>query len=111
MDTAEWPARVDLAACYRLHAHYGWTELIYTHISARVPGPHEHFLINPFGLMFDEVTASSLVKIDLDGNILSRPGTPFIGPASSSIALCMRPAPTRAVSSMPIPARVWRCPR
>jgi ribulose-5-phosphate 4-epimerase/fuculose-1-phosphate aldolase len=71
MDPAEWQARVDLAACYRLHAHYGWTDLIYTHISARVPGSHEHFLINPFGLMFDEVTASSLVKIDLDGNILS----------------------------------------
>jgi ribulose-5-phosphate 4-epimerase/fuculose-1-phosphate aldolase len=71
MDAAEWQTRVDLAACYRLHAHYSWTDLIYTHISARVPGPHEHFLINPFGLMFDEVTASSLVKIDLDGNILS----------------------------------------
>lgn len=66
----EWEARVELAACYRLVAHYGWTDLIYTHISARVPGPHEHFLLNPFGWMFDEVTASSLVKIDLDGNIV-----------------------------------------
>ncbi len=71
MVPGEWQARQDLAACYRLHAHYGWTDLVYTHISARVPGPDDHFLINPFGLMFDEVTASNLVKIDLDGNVLS----------------------------------------
>jgi ribulose-5-phosphate 4-epimerase/fuculose-1-phosphate aldolase len=64
---AEWQARVDLAACYRLVAHSGWTDLVFTHISARVPGPEEHFLLNPFGHLFDEVTASSLVKIDLDG--------------------------------------------
>ena len=70
----EWRMRVDLAACYRLHAHYGWTDLIYTHISARVPGAQEHFLLNPFGLMFDEVTASNLVKIDLDGNVISSQG-------------------------------------
>lgn len=66
----EWQMRVDLAACYRLHAHYGWTDLIYTHISARVPGAEEHFLLNPFGLMFDEVCASNLVKIDIDGNVV-----------------------------------------
>lgn len=66
----EWQTRVDLAACYRLHAFYGWTDLIYTHISARVPGPDAHFLLNPFGLMFDEVCASNLVKIDLDGNVV-----------------------------------------
>lgn len=66
----EWQTRTDLAACYRLHAHYGWTDLIYTHISARVPGAEEHFLLNPFGLMFDEVKASNLVKIDIDGNIV-----------------------------------------
>ncbi len=71
MTPAEWQARIDLAACYRLHAHYGWTDLIYTHISSRVPGEHEHFLLNPFGLMFDEVSASNLVKIDLDGNIVA----------------------------------------
>ncbi len=63
--------RVDLAACYRLVAHYGWDDLIFTHISARVPGPDEHFLINPFGLMFHEITASSLVKVDLEGNLVS----------------------------------------
>jgi ribulose-5-phosphate 4-epimerase/fuculose-1-phosphate aldolase len=63
----EWQARVDLAAAYRLTALYGWDDLIFTHISARVPGPEHHFLINPYGMMFDEITASSLVKIDLDG--------------------------------------------
>ena len=68
VSAGEWQARVQLAACYRLAAHYGWTDLIYTHISARVPGPENHYLLNPFGFMFDEITASSLVKIDLDGN-------------------------------------------
>jgi len=64
----EWQARVDLAAAYRLAALYDWDDLIFTHISARVPGPEHHFLINPYGLMFDEITASSLVKVGLDGN-------------------------------------------
>ncbi|MBI0529871.1 class II aldolase/adducin family protein [Sphingomonas sp. TX0522] len=64
----EWALRVDLAAAYRLVAHYGWDDLIFTHLSARVPGPEHHFLINPYNLMFEEITASSLVKIDLDGN-------------------------------------------
>jgi len=64
----EWAVRVDLAACYRLVARYGWEDLVFTHISARVPGAEEHFLINPYGLFFDEITASSLVKIDLTGN-------------------------------------------
>lgn len=63
----EWQTRVDLAACYRAVAMYGWDDLIFTHISARVPGPEHHFLINPYGMMFDEVTASSLVKVDLQG--------------------------------------------
>ncbi|WP_397545599.1 class II aldolase/adducin family protein [Roseateles oligotrophus] len=60
----EWQLRCDLAACYRLVAHYGWSDLVFTHISARLPGPDRHFLINPYGLMFDEITASSLVKVD-----------------------------------------------
>src|SRR3954447_20661917 len=72
MTEAEWTQRVNLAACYRLVAHYGWDDLVATHISARVPGPEHHFLINPYGLMFDEITASSLVKVDLDGNQLSK---------------------------------------
>ena len=66
-DDSERQLRVDLAACYRLVAMYGWDDLIFTHISARVPGPEHHFLINPYGMLFDEITASSLVKIDLDG--------------------------------------------
>jgi len=65
---AERRLRVQLAAAYRIADHLGWSELIYTHISLRVPGPEHHFLINPYGLRFDEVTASNLVKIDLDGN-------------------------------------------
>jgi ribulose-5-phosphate 4-epimerase/fuculose-1-phosphate aldolase len=63
----EWQLRVDLAACYRAVAMHGWDDLIFTHISARVPGPEHHFLINPYGMMFEEVTASSLVKVDLQG--------------------------------------------
>ena len=66
-DSAESQARVDLAACYRLVALYGWDDLIFTHISMRVPGPDHHFLINPYGMLFEEITASNLVKIDLDG--------------------------------------------
>lgn len=71
MTEAEWTQRVNLAAAYRLVALYGWDDLIDTHISARVPGPEHHFLINPYGLIFEEITASSLVKVDLDGNLLS----------------------------------------
>lgn len=63
----EWQQRVDLAACYRLVALFGWDDLIFTHISARLPGPQHQFLINPYGWMFDEITASSLVKVDLHG--------------------------------------------
>ena len=63
----EWAVRVDLAAAYRLVAQYGWDDLIFTHLSARVPGPEHHFLINPYDMMFEEITASSLVKIDVDG--------------------------------------------
>jgi ribulose-5-phosphate 4-epimerase/fuculose-1-phosphate aldolase len=68
----EWEARVLLAACYRVFDHLGWTEMIYNHITLRLPGPERHLLINPFGLHYSEVTASNLVKIDLDGNILSK---------------------------------------
>ena len=66
----EWQLRVDLAACYRLVAAYGWSDLVFTHISARIPGPEHHFLINPYGLMFDEIMASSLVKVDQQCNKL-----------------------------------------
>jgi len=84
VSTAEWAQRVDLAACYRLVAHFGWDDLIFTHISARVPGPEHHFLINPYGMTFDEITASSLVKVDLDGNQVS-PSRYDINPAGFTI--------------------------
>ena len=64
----EWKLRVDLAATYRLVAMYGWDDMIFTHISVRIPGPEHHFLINPYGMLFEEITASSLVKIGIDGN-------------------------------------------
>lgn len=80
----EWQARVDLAAAYRLVALYGWDDLIFTHISARVPGADHHFLLNPYGMMFEEVTASSLLKIDLAGNkVMESPY--FINPAGFTI--------------------------
>ncbi len=76
----EWQLRCDLAAAYRLVAAYGWSDLVFTHISARIPGPEHHFLINPYGLMFDEITASSLVRVDQDCNKLS--DSPFpVNPA------------------------------
>ncbi len=80
----EWQARVDLAALYRLVALFGWDDLIYTHISARIPGPEHHFLINPYGLLFEEMTASALVKVDLEGNVLQQTAY-FINPAGFTI--------------------------
>ncbi len=68
VSSEEWQVRVDLAACYRLIAMYGWDDLVFTHVSARVPGPEEHFLINAYGLLFEEMSASSLVKVDLNGD-------------------------------------------
>jgi ribulose-5-phosphate 4-epimerase/fuculose-1-phosphate aldolase len=70
VSAAEWDQRVNLAACYRLVALYGWDDLIFTHISARVPGPEHHFLINPYGMLFEEITASTLVKVNLEGSKL-----------------------------------------
>lgn len=70
---AEWKVRVDLAACYRLVALYGMSDLIYNHITARIPGTDNQLLINPYGMMYEEITASSLIKIDIDGNVLDNP--------------------------------------
>jgi ribulose-5-phosphate 4-epimerase/fuculose-1-phosphate aldolase len=81
---AEWQQRLNLAACYRLVALYHWDDLIFTHISARVPGPEHHFLLNPYGMLFEEITASSLVKIDLAGKKMI--DTPYeINPAGFTI--------------------------
>src|ERR1700674_5100339 len=80
----EWAVRVDLAAAYRLVAHFHWDDLVFTHITARVPGPDHHFLINPYGMMFEEITASSLVKVDLQGSKVME--SPFeINPAGFTI--------------------------
>lgn len=76
----EWALRVELAACYRIFDHLGWVELIYNHITVRVPGPEPHFLINPFGLMYNEVTASNLLKIDVEGNVIGESEWP-VNPA------------------------------
>ncbi len=87
----EWQTRIDLACAYRLIAHHGWDDLIFTHLSARVPGPDEHFLINPLGLFFDEITASSLVKVDLNGAKVS--DSPYmINPAGFVIHSCVHAA-------------------
>jgi ribulose-5-phosphate 4-epimerase/fuculose-1-phosphate aldolase len=87
----EWQLRCDLAACYRLVALYGWSDLVFTHISARLPGPDHHFLINPYGLMFDEITASSLVKVDQACNKLM--DSPFpVNPAGFVIHSCVHEA-------------------
>ena len=69
----EWDTRVDLAACYRLVALYGMTDLVYNHITARVPGSEDHVLINPYGMLYEEITASSLIKIDLEGSTVLQP--------------------------------------
>ena len=101
----EWAIRVDLAAAYRLVAHYGWDDLIFTHLSARIPGPEHHFLLNPYQLMFEEVTASSLVKVDVHGNPVDP--TPFItNPAGFTIhsAVHMAREDAHAVMHLHTPA-------
>src|SRR5215471_15717390 len=77
VSAAEWQTRLDLAACYRLVDRYDMQDLIYNHITARIPGTPDHLLINLYGLLYKEITASSLVKIDLEGNILSKPETDY----------------------------------
>ena len=80
----EWAARGQLAACYRIFAYLGWVELIYNHITLRLAGPDKHFLINPFGLMYSEVRASNLVKIDLNGNVVGHSDWP-VNPAGFTV--------------------------
>lgn len=81
----EWQVRVDLAACYRLFHHFRFTDLIYNHISARVPGQEDHFLINAYGLMYDEVTAGNLVKVDVDGKVICDPMGLGVNPGGFTI--------------------------
>jgi ribulose-5-phosphate 4-epimerase/fuculose-1-phosphate aldolase len=88
---SEWETRVNLAAAYRLVARYGWDDLVFTHISARLPGPEHHFLINPYGMMFEEITATSLIKVDLQGRKLM--DSPYeINPAGFTIHSCIHAA-------------------
>jgi ribulose-5-phosphate 4-epimerase/fuculose-1-phosphate aldolase len=101
----EWAIRVELAAAYRMVAYYGWDDLIFTHLSARIPGPEHHFLLNPYQLMFEEVTASSLVKVDVSGNPVEP--TPFItNPAGFTIhsAIHMARDDAQAVMHLHTPA-------
>jgi ribulose-5-phosphate 4-epimerase/fuculose-1-phosphate aldolase len=101
----EWKIRVDLAAAYRLVAYYGWDDLIFTHLSARIPGPEHHFLLNPYNLMFEEVTASSLIKVDVHGNAVDP--TPFVtNPAGFTIhsAIHMARDDAHAVMHLHTPA-------
>ena len=101
----EWAIRVDLACAYRMVAYYGWDDLIFTHLSARIPGPEHHFLLNPYQLMFEEVTASSLVKVDVNGNPVEP--TPFItNPAGFTIhsAIHMAREDAHAVMHLHTPA-------
>jgi ribulose-5-phosphate 4-epimerase/fuculose-1-phosphate aldolase len=101
----EWAIRVDLAAAYRMVAYYGWDDLIFTHLSARIPGPEHHFLLNPYNLMFEEVTASSLIKVDVNGNAVEP--SPFItNPAGFTIhsAIHMAREDAHAVMHLHTPA-------
>jgi ribulose-5-phosphate 4-epimerase/fuculose-1-phosphate aldolase len=101
----EWAIRVDLAAAYRMVAYYGWDDLIFTHLSARIPGPEHHFLLNPYNLMFEEVTASSLIKVDVNGNAVEP--SPFItNPAGFTIhsAIHMAREDAQAVMHLHTPA-------
>src|SRR5436190_6791198 len=100
----EWQTRVDLAAAYRLVALYGWDDLIFTHISSRVPGDDHHFLLNPYGMMFEEVTASSLLKIDLHGNkVMDSPR--FVNPAGFTIHSAVHEAREDALCVMHLHTR------
>ena len=95
----EWAIRVDLAAAYRLVAMYGWDDIIFTHLSARIPGPEHHFLINPYNLMFEEITASSLVKIDFEGQPVTP--TPYaVNPAGFTIHSAIHMARDDAMAVM-----------
>ncbi|MCZ6860852.1 MAG: class II aldolase/adducin family protein [Alphaproteobacteria bacterium] len=86
----EWAVRLDLAACYRLVDHFGMSMLVYNHITAKVPGPEKHFLINEYGLAYDEITASNLAKVDLDGNFVDGPAEGReINPAGYIIHSCI----------------------
>jgi hypothetical protein len=112
----EWHARVDLAACYRLVDLYGMSDMMANHISSHVPGEPGAFLINAYGMMYEEITASSLIKVDRGGAILSTPDFGDLGyginkAATSSTAPSMPRGPTSPASSTRTAGRRWRCRR
>lgn len=96
VSSEEWQTRIDLAACYRLVAQYGWDDLVFTHITAKIPGVENQFLINPYGLMFEEITASSLVKVDKDGVKLDTDNPFPVNPAGFIIHSAIHAARTDA---------------
>ncbi len=96
VSSEEWQTRIDLAACYRLVAQYGWDDLVFTHITAKIPGVENQFLINPYGLMFEEITASSLVKVDKDGVKLDTDNPFPVNPAGFVIHSAIHAARTDA---------------
>jgi hypothetical protein len=106
----EWEIRVQLAACYRIFDMLGWTEMIFNHISLRLPGPDRHFLINPFGLWYREVTASNLVKVDIEGNRVGSSQGPSTALDSSFTRPSIRRAGIRTASCIHIPPRAWQLP-
>jgi Class II Aldolase and Adducin N-terminal domain len=111
MSEAEWQTRLDLAACYRLVDLFGWSDLINTRITARLPGQDNHFLINPYGLLFDEITASSLVKIDAEGNKVEPSETEVNSGGFAMPARCIRRGQKSLACSTPtrLPAAPYRC--
>lgn len=105
---AEWALRRQLADGYHLIDHFGWTETIFNHVSVRLPGNAGHYLVNPFGLTYDEVTPANLLKIDLDGNLVEPAPHPANPPASRSTAPSTARAPTPIASSTRIRPRSRR---
>ncbi len=106
----EWEARVNLAAAYRLIAHFGMSDLVYNHVTCHVPGHKEEILINPYGLMYEEITASSLIKINLAGDVLFKPHSTYgINPAGYVIHSAIHGARTDVDCMIqPIPAPEWQ---
>ena len=109
MNQDEWRLRCELANFYHLVDYLGWTELIFNHISARLPGPAHHYLVNPFGLNYREVTPQNLLKVSVEGAIdRARPNTRPIRPVSRCMASFTKTAPTWAAWPIPIPRRSRR---
>lgn len=108
MGDEEWRLRIELAACYRIFDYFGWTELIYNHITLRVPGPERHYLINPFGLNYNEVTATNLIKVRLDGTAVDPSPSPVNKAGFIIHGASTRCARMPTASCTPIPPRAWR---